>query len=154
MYPPLVRQVPATQSLMFEPSRRKCDCAHSSRCLKLIVPNSLLMQKFLQTGESSKEPSESVGSLWLGRVLGFVGSAVIFWIVMRWLAPALSSAWGISWIDNFWTRLGTVIVASAVFAELLLRIEGTIWAKYYVIVGYLLSLVLIIWIILRLLHYV
>jgi len=113
------------------------------------------MRKLLESdNESSKEPVASPASLWLGKILGFLGSAVILWILIQVLAPTLVTAWAISWIDKLWVRLGIVIVAAAGFAALLSRIEGTIWAKYYVIIGYLLSTLLIIWIILHLLRYV
>jgi hypothetical protein len=112
------------------------------------------MRKLLETEEESVERRQSPGAMWLGNVLGFLGCAVIFWIGLRALAPAMATAWGISWIANTWIRVAIVLIAALAFSALLSRIEGTIWARYYVIIGYLLSLFLIIWIILRLLNYV
>jgi len=112
------------------------------------------MQKLLENDEGITErPDHSVASWWLGRILGFLGSAVIFWIALRTLAPIMVTAWAISWIDNAWVRAGISLVAAVMFGTWLSRIEGTIWGKYFVIIGYLLSLLLIIWIALHLLHY-
>jgi CBS domain containing-hemolysin-like protein len=114
------------------------------------------MQKLLR--EESKEPDEglreSPRALLATRVLGFLGSAVICWIALRMMAPVMASLWGIAWINNLWVKIGIVSVASLAIAAVLSRIEGTIWGRYYVIVGYLLSLGLIVWLVLHLLNYV
>src|SRR5260370_41493261 len=88
------------------------------------------------------------------KVLGFVGSAIICWIALKFLAPMLVSAWGIVWIGSSWAKIGITGIAALAMSALLSRIEGTIWGKYYVILGYLLSLVLVVWMVLRLLHYI
>jgi hypothetical protein len=114
------------------------------------------MQKLFK--DESEEPGESLseysGGLWATTVLGFLGSAVIFWIALRFLAPAIESLWGIVWINNLAVRLGIVTLASLASAAMLSKIEGTLWGKYFVIIGYLLSLGLIVWIALHLLRYV
>lgn len=113
------------------------------------------MQRLLS--EPSKKTDEALResrrALWATRVLGFLGSAVIVWIVLRGLAPVIVSEWGISWLNNLWVRVGIVAIASLGIATVLSKIEGTIWGRYYVIIGYLLCLGLIIWIVLHLLHY-
>ena len=50
-------------------------------------------------------------------------------------------------------KVGITLAVAVLMAVWLPRSEGTIWGKYYVIIGYLLSLGLIAWIVLRLLHY-
>ena len=109
-------------------------------------------------GERSKEADEglkeSQGALWATKVLGFLGSAVICWIVVTVVAPVVASSWGLLRINNLWVRVGIVGLVSLAIAAVLSRIEGTIWGKYYVIIGYLLSLGLVVWIVLHLLHYV
>jgi hypothetical protein len=97
---------------------------------------------------------KSVRTSWGTTVLGFVGSAVICWIVLGLVSPFLAGAWGWVWITNTWIRVGVTAVVALVAAFILTRIEGTIWGMYYVIIGYLLSLGLIVWIVLRLLRYV
>lgn len=99
------------------------------------------------------ETQAKAASSWATRVLGFIGSAIICWIVLRILAPIIVSAWGFVWFDYTWVKVAITGVVALVMAFLLPRIEGTIWGKYYVIIGYLLSLGLIVWIVLRLLHY-
>src|SRR5262245_43247478 len=88
------------------------------------------------------------------RVLGFAGSAVICWILLRLLAPFLptSGVWPL--LQNLWVKIGITALVALGMAVVLSRIEGTIWGKYYVTIGHLLSLCLVIWIVLRLLHYV
>jgi hypothetical protein len=112
------------------------------------------MKKFLDPEEEVQDSVTQPGSVWLGRILGFLGSAVILWIALRALGPVLTSAWGISWLQNTWIRAAVVVPIAALMTVVLSRIEGTIWAQYYVIIGYLLSLALIVWIVLRLLHYI
>ena len=102
-----------------------------------------------ETQEVEQTPPASPAGKWSTLVLGFIGSAVIFWVGLKELAPIFVSSWGVGWIINAWVRVVVAIPAAA----LLSRIEGTIWGTYYVIVGYLLSLGLIVWIVLRLLHY-
>src|SRR5262249_25377528 len=102
--------------------------------------------------DSEGRPSRSAS--WPSRVLGFIGSAIIFWIVLRFLAPIIANAWGIVWIDRSWAKIGLSLVAALGTSELLARIEGTIWGRYYVIIGYLFAVALIVWIVLRLLGYV
>ena len=108
--------------------------------------------------DESEKPTESLressGGLWASRILGFLGSAVICWIALRFIAPAISTSWGIVWINNLMVRLGIVTLASLASAAMLSKIEGTIWGNYFVIIGYLLSLGLIVWIVLHLLRYV
>jgi hypothetical protein len=109
---------------------------------------------FKNEGEALPESTRASAAVsWPTRVLGFIGSAIIFWIGLRFLAPVLVSAWGVIWIDRPWVKIGIACVAAPAMAALLSRIEGTIWGKYYVIIGYLLSLGLIVWLVLRLLHY-
>jgi len=105
-----------------------------------------------------REPKEDQDNLetksaWSTRILGFLGSLIIFWIVLRELAPVLSGAWGIVWVEKPGVRAGIAVFLALPFAVWLARIEGSIWGKYYVIIGYLLCLALIVWIVLRLLHY-
>ena len=90
---------------------------------------------------------------WSTIALGFIGSAVIFWVVLKVLAPVVTSS-RVNWIGNSWVRIGVAIGLAIPSASLLSRIEGTIWGQYYVIIGYLLSLALVIWIILHWLHYI
>ena len=118
------------------------------------------MRKVSLQGLFENEPKElressaaSSGSSRSTKVLGFVGSAIICWIVLKFLVPVLVSAWGIVWIDRSWAKIGITAVVAIAMAAFLSRIEGTIWGKYYVIVGYLLSLALVTWIVLHLLHY-
>jgi|SRR5215470_15500358 len=112
------------------------------------------MRKFLDPEADGEESVKQPGSVWLGKILGFLGSAVILWIALRALAPLMANSWGISWIQNPWIRAAIVVPLSVLVTIVLSKIEGTIWAKYYVIIGYLLSFGLIVWIVLRLLHYV
>jgi len=108
------------------------------------------MRKLLDDQEDIIE--ESARSIWAGRVLGFLGSVVIFWIVLNLVMPILVDTWGLRWFQRLWTRIGLVALASIGFTVILSRIENTIWARYYVIIGYLLCIVLIVWIALRLFH--
>jgi hypothetical protein len=112
------------------------------------------VRKFLDPEPEAKQGVQQPGSIWLGRVLGFLGSAVILWIALRTLGPFLTSAWGISWIQNAWIRAALVVPLAVLVTIVLSRIEGTIWARYYVIIGYLLSFALIVWIVLRFLGYI
>ncbi len=118
------------------------------------------MESFMQKlfGEQSNQPDEdlkeSQGALWATRLLGFLGSVVICWIVVRAVAPEVAGSWGHLWLNNLSVKIGIVGLVSLGIAAVLSRIEGTIWGKYYVIIGYLLSLGLVIWIVLHLLHYV
>jgi hypothetical protein len=107
-----------------------------------------------QSRKSDEDLKESQGALWATRVLGFMGSAVICWIVLKVIAPEVASSWQLPWINNLWVKVGVVGLVSLAIAGILSRIEGTIWGRYYVIIGYLLSLGLIVWIVLHLLHYV
>ncbi len=114
------------------------------------------MQKLFggdQPSESAAPKQESSNSRRVTMVLGFLGSAIICWVSLRLLAPVIASSWGIMWITPPWTRVAIALVIAAPIAGVLSRIEGTIWGKYYVIVGYLSSLALIVCIALRLLHY-
>ncbi len=104
--------------------------------------------------KDQEKSQESPALSWSTRVLGFVGGAIICWIVLRVLAPIIVEAWGFTWITNVWVKVGITGVVALAAALLLPRIEGTIWGTYYVIIGYLLSLALVIWIVLRLLHYI
>ena len=104
--------------------------------------------------ESQQARPTTYSTKWSTRVLGFIGSAVIFWVVLKALTPVLVNSWGIVWIGDTWARIGIAIGLAVPFAALLSGIEGTIWGKYYVIIGYLLSLALIVWIVLHLLHYI
>ena len=106
-----------------------------------------------ETQEVEQIPPASPAGKWSTLVLGFIGSAVIFFVGLKELAPIFVSSWGVGWIINAWVRVAVAIVVAIPAAALLSRIEGTIWGTYYVIVGYLLSLGLIVWIVLRLLHY-
>jgi len=110
------------------------------------------MRKFFDPEPEAEQPVKPC-SIWLGKVLGFAGSAVILWIALRALGPFLSSAWGISQLQNAWVRTAVVVPLAVLVTIMLSRIEGTIWARYYVIIGYLLSFALILWIIFRLLGY-
>ena len=118
------------------------------------------MESFMQNlfGEQPNQPDQdlkgSPGALWATRVLGFLGSVVICWIVLRALAPEIATSWGLPWINKLWAKIGIVGLVSVGVAAVLSRIEGTIWGRYYVIIGYLLSLSLVAWIVLHLLHYV
>ena len=116
----------------------------------------IIMQRvFSEPPQTPDEgPRESRRALWATRVLGFLGSAVIFWIVLRGVAPIVAAEWGVNWLNNLWIRVAIVAILSLGSAAALSKIEGTIWGKYYVIIGYLLSLGLIIWIVLHLFHYV
>ncbi len=107
-----------------------------------------------EPSESEKSQPVSVTASWSTRVLGFVGSAIICGIVLKLLAPVVAGPWGIAWIDNSRIQIVIAGVTGLAIAVLLSRIEGTIWGKYYVIIGYLLSLALIVWMVLRLLRYV
>jgi len=111
------------------------------------------MRKFFDPEPEAEQPVKQPGSIWLGKVLGFAGSAVILWIALRALGPFLASAWGISQLQNAWIRAAVVVPLAVLVTIMLSRIEGTIWARYYVIIGYLLSFALIVWIIFRLLDY-
>jgi len=114
------------------------------------------MQKLFdpETGEATQPKSrESAAPSWSTKILGFVGSAIIFWIVLRAVAPLIAASSGMEWISKLWVRAAIVSAAALLMAAWLSRIEGTIWGKYYVIAGYLLSLALVVWIVLRLLHY-
>jgi len=104
--------------------------------------------------ESQPARPTTPAAKWSTRVLGFIGSSVIFWVALKALTPIIVNSWGVTWIGNQWARIGVAIVLAVPVAALLSRIEGTIWGKYYVIIGYLLSLVLIVWIVLHLLHYI
>lgn len=112
------------------------------------------MQKFLGNNHDEAERRTKSRGVLVSRIFGFIGSAVILWIGLRALAPVLAAAWGISWIVDTRIRVGIVLVASAICAVVLSRIEGTIWARYYVIIGYLLCLIMVVWIVLRLLNFV
>ena len=109
------------------------------------------MRKFLDPEPEAEQAVKRPGSIWLGRVLGFAGSAVILWIALRALAPFLASAWDISQLQNGWIRAAVVVPLAVLVTTVLSRIEGTIWARYYVIIGYLFSFALTVWIVLRLL---
>jgi CBS domain containing-hemolysin-like protein len=114
------------------------------------------MQKLFdqETSEATQPKSaESSAASW-STTLGFVGSAIIFWIVLRAVAPVIAAWLGMEWISKLWVRAATASIAALLMAALLSRIEGTIWGKYYVIAGYLLSLALVVWIVLHLLHYI
>jgi CBS domain containing-hemolysin-like protein len=115
------------------------------------------MQKLFdpETSEATRHKStESSAPSWSTTILGFVGSAIIFWIVLRAVAPVIAAWLGMEWISKLWVRAATASIAALLMAALLSRIEGTIWGKYYVIAGYLLSLALVVWIVLHLLHYI
>ncbi len=64
---------------------------------------------------------------WSTRVLGFIGSAVILWVVLKPLTPIIVNSWGVTWIGNQWARIAVAIVLAVPVAALLSRIEGTIW---------------------------
>ncbi len=115
------------------------------------------MQKLFdqKTSEATQHKStESSAASWSTTILGFVGSAIIFWIVLRAVTPVIAAWLGMEWISKLWVRAATASIAALLMAVWLSRIEGTIWAKYYVIGGYLLSLALVVWIVLHLLHYI
>ena len=113
------------------------------------------MQPLFGSDQKEDERSqETSAASWSTKVLGFVGSAIICWIVLRVVAPFIVTAWGFTWITNTWVKVGITGVVALGTAAVLPRIEGTIWGMYYVIIGYLLSLALVLWIVLRLLHYV
>jgi hypothetical protein len=97
---------------------------------------------------------ESASAKWSTIVLGFIGGAVICWILLRALAPWLVETWHLDWINKIWARIGITTAFALALAVVLWKIEGTIWGRYYVIIGYLLSFALIVWIVLRLLRYV
>lgn len=103
--------------------------------------------------ENEKISAGSQGVLTLTTVLGFIGSAVICWVVLRLITPVLSEAWGINWLYKPEIKAVITAVVALAMSFVLTRIEGTIWGRYYVIVGYLLSFALIVWIVLRLLHF-
>jgi hypothetical protein len=105
-----------------------------------------------ELGEIKTNVERSGGASWLTATLGFAGSAVICWIVLRLITPFLLTSYGFTWLDKTWTKGGISAFVAAVSAVMLTRIEGTIWGKYYVIIGYLLSAGLVIWIALRLFH--
>ncbi len=87
-------------------------------------------------------------------MLGFIGSGIICWIVLKISAPYIADVWGINWLTRSWVKFGVTGIVALAMSVLLSRIEGTIWGKYYVIIGYLLSLALIVWIVLHLLRYI
>ncbi|SRR6266496_4943431 len=111
------------------------------------------MRTLFEQKEAENNREKFAPTFWSTRVLGFIGSAVICWIVLGVLAPFIAGTWGVVWITNVSVRVAITAVVAVGTAALLTRIEGTIWGKYYVIVGYLLSIGLIVWIVLRLLHY-
>ena len=106
-----------------------------------------------QEGPGERLPPSPAAAL-STRLLGFIGSAVILSIGLKFLAPILAGAWGIVWLENSSAQIVVAVLAALPFSAFLARIEGTIWGKYYVIAGYLLALVLIVWIALRLLRYI
>jgi len=113
------------------------------------------MQPLFGSDQREVEQSrETSAASWSTKVLGFIGSAIICWIVLRVLAPFIVTAWGFTWITNTWVKIGITGIVALATATLLPRIEGTIWGMYYVIIGYFLSLALVIWIVLRLLYYI
>ena len=112
------------------------------------------MQKLFSEDQTQKAVPTAAAGSWPTRIMGLVGAAIIWWIVLRSLAPVLVDSWGIIWLDSLTPKIAITAVAALVSAVFLARIEGTIWARYYVIIGFLLSLFLIIWIALRLLRYV
>jgi hypothetical protein len=105
-----------------------------------------------ELGEIKTNAERSGGALWLTATLGFAGSATICWIVLKLLTPFIATNIRFIWLERTWAKAAICVVVAAPFAVLLTRIEGTIWGKYYVIVGYLLCAGLIVWIALRLLH--
>jgi hypothetical protein len=105
-----------------------------------------------EPSEAGKIPDRSPGGLWVTSVLGFVGSAIVCWIALTLLAPLIAEAYKIGWVGNLWARIGISIVVALAMAAVLSRIEGTIWGKYYVIIGYIFSFALIVWIVLRWFH--
>ncbi len=111
------------------------------------------MQNLFENGQQNAKPARD-SSTWSTGVLVFIGSAIICWIVLRVLVLIIVASWGFVWITKAWVKVGITLAVALLMALWLPRIEGTIWGKYYVIIGYLLSLGLIVWIVLRLLHYV
>ena len=105
-----------------------------------------------ELGENETNAERSRGALWLTATLGFAGGATICWIVLKLLTPFITTNDRFIWLERIWARVAICVVVAAALAALLTRIEGTIWGKYYVIVGYLLSAALIVWIALRLFH--
>jgi hypothetical protein len=73
---------------------------------------------------------------------------------LRAVGPWIAEVWGINWINNNWAKIGITGAVALIMAVVLTKIEGTIWGRYYVIIGYLLSLGLVVWIVLRLLRVV
>jgi CBS domain containing-hemolysin-like protein len=88
---------------------------------------------------------------WLTRILGFVGSAIVCWVVLNLVAPLLPASIS-EWTNKLWVKAVITTVVALALTAWLSRIEGTIWARYYVIIGYLLSLALVVWIALRIFH--
>jgi hypothetical protein len=114
----------------------------------------VFMQRLFADDQRKPDPEAPPASSRSTRVLAFIGSAVICWIVIKCACLVAASAWDVGWIADVRVRGGLTALVALAMTVVLSRIEGTIWGRYYVIVGYLFSLGLVIWIVLRLLHYV
>lgn len=76
------------------------------------------MQKLFdpETGEATQHKSTESSASWSTRVLGFVGSAIIFWITLRAVAPLIAASLGMEWISKLWVRAAVAGAAALLMA--------------------------------------
>jgi hypothetical protein len=95
-------------------------------------------------GQFQQKPEEKVdrnrANLWLNLVPGLIGSFIVFYILMGRFALEITSFLGVNWFHEKSIRVAGSGLAAFGVAYILSRIDGTLWGTYYVIVGYLLSL--------------
>jgi hypothetical protein len=99
-------------------------------------------------GEGQQEPR---GVVWLSRALGLVGSFIISLILLQYHAPEAGRWLGVNWREPTWVKVAVAGVLSLIFGTILARIEGTVWGTYFVIIGYLVSVGLVVAMVWRLL---
>lgn len=90
-----------------------------------------------------EKAAESRTSRWLNFTFGLVGSFVICYLLIRRFAPEIAGLPGLGWFQKAPVVIAASGLLSLALASILSRLDGTVWGKYYVILGYLLSFVLL-----------
>ena len=97
-----------------------------------------LFEDDLQT--ITEKAAEGRTTRWLNFTFGLVGSFVICYLLIRRFAPEIASLLGARCFQEIPAIIAASGLLSLALASILSRMDGTVWETYYVIVGYFLSI--------------
>jgi hypothetical protein len=87
-----------------------------------------------------EKAAEGRTTRWLNFAFGLVGSFIICYLLIRRFATEIAGLVGLSWFQKKPAVIAASGLLSLALASILSRLDGTVWGTYYVIVGYLLSI--------------